>query len=135
MRLQSVADALHAAPRHRLRLGVDTSALTPVVTKAQPLRRERVWRHFEDKGSRGRTVTLKVRFNDCEIIARSRTGRVPISSRSELEHLSVVFFQTRYPLQSRSAFLPSRQGEPRPSCSSAYQFESASIRIKAAVEE
>jgi DNA polymerase-4 len=30
---------------------------------------DKVWRHCEDKGSRGRTVTLKVKFSDFEIIS------------------------------------------------------------------
>jgi DNA polymerase-4 len=34
-----------------------------MVAELQPLI-DKVWRHCEDKGSRGRTVTLKVKFND-----------------------------------------------------------------------
>jgi DNA polymerase IV len=33
---------------------------------------EKVWRHCEDKGTRGRTVTLKLKFADFELISRSR---------------------------------------------------------------
>jgi len=34
---------------------------------------DKVWRHCEDKGMRGRAVTLKVKFVDFELISRSRT--------------------------------------------------------------
>jgi DNA polymerase-4 len=37
------------------------------------------------KGSRGRTVTLKIKFNDFEIITRSRSVPSAVSSRGELE--------------------------------------------------
>src|SRR6201990_471835 len=33
---------------------------------------EKVWRHCETTGTRGRTVTLKVKFSDFELITRSR---------------------------------------------------------------
>jgi len=42
---------------------------------------------------RGRTVTLKVKFNDFEIITRSRSVSVAISSRSDLERLSIALLQ------------------------------------------
>ena len=51
---------------------------------------DKVWRHCEEKGSRGRTVTLKVKFNDFEIITRSRSAPVAVSSREDLERLSVA---------------------------------------------
>jgi len=40
---------------------------------------DKVWRNCENKGSRGRTVTLKVKFSDFEIITRSRS--VPFAER------------------------------------------------------
>ena len=56
------------------------------------------WRHCEDKGSRGRTVTLKVKFNDFEIITRSRSVPVAVSSRSDLERLSVALLRNEMPV-------------------------------------
>jgi DNA polymerase-4 len=41
-----------------------------MVSELQPLI-DKVWRHCEDKGTRGRTVTLKVKFADFELITRS----------------------------------------------------------------
>ena len=43
-----------------------------MAAELQPLI-DKVWRHCEDKGTRGRTVTLKVKFADFELISRSRT--------------------------------------------------------------
>jgi DNA polymerase-4 len=59
---------------------------------------DKVWRHCEDKGSRGRTVTLKVKFNDFEIITRSRSVPFAVSSRNELERLSLALLQNQMPL-------------------------------------
>jgi DNA polymerase III subunit epsilon len=36
---------------------------------------EKVWRHCEDKGTRGRTVTIKVKFADFELIRKRRGYR------------------------------------------------------------
>ena len=68
-----------------------------MAAELQPLI-DKVWRHCEDKGSRGRTVTLKVKFNDFEIITRSRSVPVAISNRSELERLSVALLQAEVPV-------------------------------------
>lgn len=130
---------LHAAPRrqdHRHRLDwVSTPRRPPpVVRKAQPLI-EKVWRHCEDKGSRGRTVKLRGRFNDLEIITRSRTGRVPISSRCELETCRSSSFKRDTRSKADPPSCLHARANRRPSCSSAYQFESASIRIKTAVHQ
>ena len=55
-----------------------------MAAELQPLI-DKVWRHCEDKGSRRRTVMLQVKFNDFEIITRSRSVPVAVSSRSNLE--------------------------------------------------
>src|SRR4029077_3907205 len=44
-----------------------------------------VWGYCERSGSRGRTVTLKVKFANFRQITRSRTGQVSIAARNELE--------------------------------------------------
>jgi DNA polymerase-4 len=43
-------------------------------------------------------VTLKVKFNDFEIITRSRSAPVVISSRSDLERLSIALLQNEMPV-------------------------------------
>jgi hypothetical protein len=75
----------------------DLSEFEAMVAELQPLI-DKVWRHCEDKGSRGRTVTLKVKFNDFETIMRSRSAPVAVSSRSDLERLSVALLQNEMPL-------------------------------------
>jgi DNA polymerase-4 len=59
---------------------------------------DKVWRHCEDKGSRGRTVTLKVKFSDFEIITRSRSVPFAVSSRRDRERLSIALLQDEMPL-------------------------------------
>ena len=43
-------------------------------------------------------MTLKVKFNDFEIITRSRSVPVAVSSRSDLERLSVALLQNEMPV-------------------------------------
>jgi hypothetical protein len=52
-------------------------------------------------------VTLKVKFKDFEIITRSRSVAVAVSSRSELERLSMALLQN-VPLPDRCASWKSR---------------------------
>ena len=66
----------------------DLTEFDPMVAELLPLI-DKVWRHCDEKGSRGRTVTLKVKFNDFEIITRSRSVPVAVSNREELERLAV----------------------------------------------
>jgi DNA polymerase-4 len=68
-----------------------------MAAELQPLI-DKVWRHCEDKGTRGRTITLKLKFNDFEIITRSRSAPVAVSSRMDLERLSVALLQNEMPL-------------------------------------
>src|SRR5258707_1050784 len=51
----------------------DLTEFDAMVAELAPLV-DKVWRHCEGTGNRGRTVTLKVKFNDFEIITRSRTA-------------------------------------------------------------
>jgi hypothetical protein len=75
----------------------DLTEFETMVAELQPLI-DKVWRHCDDKGSRGRTVTLKLKFNDFETIMRSRSVPVAVSSRSDLERLSVALLQNEMPL-------------------------------------
>src|ERR1700704_5539197 len=50
----------------------DLTEFEAMAAELQPLI-DKVWRHCEEKGSRGRTVTLKMKFNDFEIITRSKS--------------------------------------------------------------
>jgi DNA polymerase IV len=99
---------------------IDLTDFDAMVVELQPLI-DKVWRHCEDNGSRGRTVTLKVKFNDFEIITRSRSVPVAVSSRGDLERLSVALLQNEMPVPkpvrllgvSLSSLLGDDQEEPQ----------------------
>ena len=59
---------------------------------------DKVWRHCEGTGNRGRTVTLKVKFFDFEIITRSKSVPVAVSSRDDLDSLAVGLLHAEMPL-------------------------------------
>src|ERR1700744_1275064 len=61
----------------------DLTELEAMAAELQPLI-DKVWRHCEDKGSRGRTGTLKMKFNDFQIITRSRSVPIAVASLDEL---------------------------------------------------
>jgi DNA polymerase-4 len=91
-----------------------------MVSELQPLI-DKVWRHCEDKGSRGRTVTLKVKFNDFEIITRSGSVPITLASREDLERLSISLLQNEMPVSkpvrllgvSLSSFQGDEKDEPQ----------------------
>jgi DNA polymerase IV len=66
-------------------------------------------------------VTLKMKFNDFEIITRSRSVPVEVSSRSDLERLSIALLQNEMPVPkpvrllgvSLSALHGEQQAEPQ----------------------
>jgi DNA polymerase IV len=62
---------------------------------------DNVWRYCESTGVRGRTVTLKVKFADFQIITRSRSRVAPISDRSTLASISAELLATQFPLRKR----------------------------------
>lgn len=76
----------------------DLTEFEPMVTELQPLI-DKVWRHCDEKGSLGRTVTLKVKFTDFELISRSRTLAGTISSRDELESVSTELLKGLFPIE------------------------------------
>ncbi len=75
----------------------DLTEFEPMVAELQLLI-DKVWRYCEGKGTRGRTVTLKVKFNDFEIITRSRSVHTMVSSRDDLGRLSVALLQNEMPV-------------------------------------
>jgi DNA polymerase IV len=76
----------------------DLTEFEVMVAELQPLI-DKVWRHCEDKGTRGRTVTLKVKFADFVLISRSRTLPGSVESRSELESTTFDLLRTVFPLE------------------------------------
>ncbi|MDI3561762.1 DNA polymerase IV [Bradyrhizobium sp. Arg816] len=75
---------------------VDLTTFDAMAAELQPLI-DKVWRHCEITGNRGRTVTLKVKFFDFEIITRSRSIPNFVSSRDNLESLAVALLQAEMP--------------------------------------
>ena len=57
-----------------------------------------MWGYCERSGIRGRTVTLKVKFANFQIITRSRTAQMQIKTRGELERLSVALLEPLFPV-------------------------------------
>ena len=66
---------------------------------------EDVWSYCERTGVGGRTVTVKVKYADCQIVTRSRTLAEPVSSREELERTSIELVRTILPLEKRVRLL------------------------------
>jgi DNA polymerase-4 len=76
----------------------DLTEFEAMLSELQPLI-DKVWRHCEDKGTRGRTVTLKVKFADFELISRSRTVADTIGSNSDLANVTVELLRTLFPMK------------------------------------
>jgi DNA polymerase-4 len=75
----------------------DLTEFNVMVAELQPLV-DKVWRHCENTGNRGRTVTLKIKFADFEIMSRSQSLPGTVSDRAELERVSVALLEKSMPL-------------------------------------
>ncbi|WP_316227428.1 DNA polymerase IV [Bradyrhizobium sp. SZCCHNR1047] len=75
----------------------DLTEFEPMLAELQPLI-DKVWQHCEASGNRGRTVTLKVKFADFDIMTRSRSVAQAVGSREDLARLSVALLQSEMPL-------------------------------------
>jgi DNA polymerase-4 len=64
-------------------------ALLPIIDK--------VWGYCESGGTRGRTVTLKIKYADFQQITRSQSVRGVIESRTVLEEISLELLRAQYP--------------------------------------
>ena len=73
---------------------------------------DKIWRHCESAGTRGRTVTLKVKF---EIITRSRSVSSAVANRDDLAQLAIGLLEDNMPLPKAvrllGVSLSSLQGE------------------------
>jgi DNA polymerase-4 len=65
-------------------------ALIPIIDK--------VWRHCESSGTRGRTVTLKIKYADFRQITRSHSVHGVIDGRMALEEISLALLKAQYPM-------------------------------------
>ena len=68
----------------------DKAELEPLVDK--------VWRYCDHTGVRGRTVTLKVKFADFQVITRSHTGLSPLPDRSALATIRADLLAAQFPM-------------------------------------
>ena len=96
----------------------DMTDFALMATELKPLV-DKVWRHCESTGNRGRTVTLKVKFADFEIISRSQLFPEPICNRADLERASVALLEKSMPLPKAVRLLgvslpPCRRGHRKP---------------------
>jgi DNA polymerase IV len=76
----------------------DLTEFEAMLSELQPLI-DKVWRHCENKGTLGRTVTLKVKFADFKLISRSRSVGRAVDSRSELELVSAELLKALCPME------------------------------------
>ena len=64
-----------------------------------------VWSYCERTGVLGRTVTVKIKYADFQIVTRSRTLNEPVTSREVLERTSVELVRSIFPLEKRVRLL------------------------------
>jgi DNA polymerase-4 len=75
----------------------DLTALDALCAQLQPIV-DKIWRYCEQSGVRGRTVTLKVKYADFEIITRRRSTAAAVDSRQEIERIAVELLTQLCPL-------------------------------------
>ena len=76
----------------------DLTEFEQMFSELEPLV-DKVWLHCEDKGPRGRTITLKVKFADFELISRSRTLVGTVGNRNELESVAAELLKALFPMK------------------------------------
>jgi DNA polymerase-4 len=74
----------------------DLTEAEAMIAELEPLI-DKVWRHCESVGTRGRTVTLKVKFADFEIITRSRSISSPVANRDDLAEVAIGLLRDNMP--------------------------------------
>ncbi|MDW9478803.1 DNA polymerase IV [Sinorhizobium meliloti] len=105
---------------HRLSLGIDERPVNPErirkssgaeetfphdIVDAEVARREavliaeKVWDRCERYGSRGRTVVLKIKFEDFEEISRSKTSHAHHADRAAFVTTAISLLETVFPLE------------------------------------
>jgi DNA polymerase IV len=75
----------------------DLTELDALAAELAPLI-DKVWRHCESVGTRGRKVTLKVKFADFEIVTRGRSISSPVASRDDLARLAIGLLDENMPM-------------------------------------
>ena len=75
----------------------DLTEFDAMIATLQPLV-DKVWQHCANTGNRGRTVTLKVKYADFEIMSRSQSMPTAVSNREELERVAASLLERSMPL-------------------------------------
>ncbi|MEY9267595.1 DNA polymerase-4 [Bradyrhizobium elkanii] len=75
---------------------IDLTEADAMIAELEPLI-DKVWRHCESVGTRARTVTLKVKFADFEIITRSRSLSSAVANRDGLAELAIGLLKDNMP--------------------------------------
>jgi DNA polymerase-4 len=88
--------------RERKSVGSETTFFTDIadhaaLAEAVTPQAESVWRHCERVGLTGRTVTLKIKYADFQIITRSKSG-ANVADYTELERISLQLVAELMPL-------------------------------------
>jgi DNA polymerase-4 len=76
----------------------DLADLDEMKAELQPIL-DKVWRHCEQTGIRGRTITLKVKYADFQQITRSRSLADEVESRSALERTGLELLSLLMPMR------------------------------------
>lgn len=78
----------------------------------------KVWRGCEARGLIGRTVTLKVKFADFQLITRSRTAEIPVQSAAGLQEVAAALLHPLFPpgkgIRLLGVTLSNLEGQPDP---------------------
>jgi len=75
----------------------DLTSLEDMRAELEPLA-EKVWRYCDATGVRGRTVTLKVKYADFQIITRSRSLTAPVADKTVLAAITRELLATLHPI-------------------------------------
>ncbi len=76
----------------------DLADYDPMREALQPIL-DKVWRHCDAHGTRGRTVTLKIKFSDFSVATRSRSLPLPVESRDALEAIGLALLAAEMPMR------------------------------------
>jgi nucleotidyltransferase/DNA polymerase involved in DNA repair len=90
IRPAEVTASRHGATRAPPCLRAAQDALLPIIDK--------VWRHCETSGTRGRTVTLKIKYKDFQQIARSVSSPGLIEERTAVERIALDLLKEQFPV-------------------------------------
>ncbi len=76
----------------------DLSGLTEVQDKVKE-QFEEVWSYCAKAGMAGRTVTVKIKFNDFQIVTRSKSDAAPFTDRATVERYCLELVRSVFPLE------------------------------------